>query len=36
VPDAIVFASAKVRNDLLVTRDLDDFPDDDPGVRVPY
>jgi predicted nucleic acid-binding protein len=36
VPDSIVFASAKVRNDLLVTRDLDDFPDDDPGVRVPY
>jgi predicted nucleic acid-binding protein len=36
VPDAIVFASAKMRNDLLVTRDLDDFPNDDPGVRVPY
>jgi predicted nucleic acid-binding protein len=36
VPDAIVFASAKRRDSFLVTRDLDDFPADDPGIRVPY
>lgn len=36
VPDAIVFASAKVRERVLVTRDLDDFPAGDPSIRVPY
>jgi predicted nucleic acid-binding protein len=36
VPDAVVFASAKLRDSILVTRDLDDFPIDDPAVRVPY
>jgi predicted nucleic acid-binding protein len=36
VPDALVFASAKLHGSILVTRDLNDFPRDDPGVRVPY
>lgn len=36
VPDAIVFASAKLGDSVLVTRDLDDFPAGDPGIRVPY
>jgi len=36
LPDAIVWASAQVRDRLLVTRDAKAFPPDDPGVRVPY
>ena len=36
VPDAIVFASAKLGDGVLVTRDLSDFPAGDPGIRVPY
>ena len=36
VPDSIVFASAKLRGSILVTRDLNDFPAGDPGIRVPY
>jgi predicted nucleic acid-binding protein len=35
LPDAIVWASARVENRLFVTRDHD-FPKDDPGVRIPY
>jgi predicted nucleic acid-binding protein len=35
LPDAIVWASARVENRLFVTRDSD-FPKDDPGVRIPY
>jgi len=34
--DAIVWASAQVTNRLLVTRDTEDFPSNDPGVRMPY
>jgi predicted nucleic acid-binding protein len=34
--DAIVWASAQVTQRLLVTRDVKDFPKDDPGIRVPY
>src|SRR5580692_7491050 len=34
LPDAIVWASARVHDRLLVTRDTKDFPADDPGVRV--
>ncbi|MCP5199506.1 MAG: type II toxin-antitoxin system VapC family toxin [Gammaproteobacteria bacterium] len=36
LPDAIVWASARHAGALLVTRDTRDFPDNDPGVRVPY
>ena len=36
LPDAIVWASARTRSMLLVTRDEKAFPPDDPGVRIPY
>ncbi|MFC3969681.1 type II toxin-antitoxin system VapC family toxin [Rhizobium lemnae] len=36
LPDAIVWASARVGDCLLVTRDAKDLPVDDPGVRIPY
>ena len=36
LPDAIVWASAQVHAMLLVTRDTRGFPEDDPGVRMPY
>ena len=36
LPDAIIWASARTQNSLLVTRDSKDFPADDPGVRIPY
>ena len=36
LPDAIVWASAQVHAMLLVTRDVRDFPADDPGIRMPY
>jgi predicted nucleic acid-binding protein len=35
LPDAIVWASARFENRLFVTRDKD-FPQNDPGVRIPY
>ncbi|WP_149744793.1 type II toxin-antitoxin system VapC family toxin [Rhizobium sp. RU35A] len=36
LPDAIVWASARVHDHLLVTRDVKDLPETDPGIRVPY
>jgi predicted nucleic acid-binding protein len=36
LPDAIIWASARTESALLVTRDTQDFPADEPGVRVPY
>jgi predicted nucleic acid-binding protein len=36
LPDAIIFATAQIHAMLLVTRNTRDFPDDDPGVRIPY
>lgn len=36
LPDAIVWASAQCESALLVTRNLKDFPPEDPGVRIPY
>ncbi len=36
LPDAIIWATAKVRGALLVTRNTRDFPSDDPFVRIPY
>ncbi len=36
LPDAIVWACARARGLLLVTRDSKGFPTDDPGVRIPY
>jgi len=36
LPDAIIWASARVEHRLLVTRNEKDFPFSDPGVRSPY
>jgi predicted nucleic acid-binding protein len=36
LPDAIIRATAQVRSLLLVSRNTKDFPENDPGVRVPY
>jgi len=36
LPDAIIRASARSREALLVTRNTKDFAPSDPGVRVPY
>jgi len=36
VRDAIVWATARTRRALFVTRNTKDFPANDPGVRVPY
>lgn len=36
LPDAIIWASALARHMLLVTRNVKDFPANDPGVRMPY
>jgi len=36
LPDAIIWASAKCEDALLVSRNSRDFPPDEPGVRVPY
>ena len=36
LPDAIILASAQVNGRTLVTRNIRDFPADQPGIRVPY
>ena len=36
LPDAIIWATARTSNALLVTRNTKDFPKDDPFVRFPY
>ena len=36
LPDAIIWASARLNSALLVTRNAKDFPMHDPGIRVPY
>lgn len=36
LPDAVVWASARVRSAQLVTRNTKDFSPEDPGIRVPY
>lgn len=36
LPDAIIWAAARTRDALLVTRNERDFPAEDPGVRIPY
>lgn len=35
-PDAIIFATAQIRGRILVTRNTKDFPENMPGIRVPY
>ncbi|TXL69970.1 type II toxin-antitoxin system VapC family toxin [Vineibacter terrae] len=36
LPDAVIWATAQAHAMLLVTRNVKDFPEDDPGVRTPY
>jgi len=36
LPDAVIWATARTRGALLVTRNTKDFPAEDVGVRVPY
>lgn len=36
LPDAIIWATARVHAMLLVTRNTRDFPAGDPGIRMPY
>ena len=36
LPDAIVWATAQVDRHILVTRNTKDFPQDEPGIRIPY
>ena len=36
LPDAIIWASARARSMLLVTRNEKDFPASEPWVRIPY
>ena len=36
LPDAVVWATARINSCLLVTRNSKDFPAKEPGVRIPY
>lgn len=36
LPDATIWASARLHDALLVTRNRKDFPARDPGIRIPY
>ena len=36
LPDAIIWATAEVHDRMLVTRNMRDFPLDEPGIRIPY
>jgi predicted nucleic acid-binding protein len=36
LPDAIIWATARMAGALLITRNTKDFPKNDPDVRVPY
>ena len=36
LPDAIIWASARLNNALLITRNTSDFDPREPGIRVPY
>ena len=36
LPDAVIWATAQTAGRLLVTRNIKDFPTDDPGIREPY
>lgn len=35
-PDAVILATALTRGRILVTRNVQDFPAEMPGIRVPY
>jgi predicted nucleic acid-binding protein len=36
LPDAIIWATARLEDRMLITRNKKDFPQFDPGIRVPY
>ncbi len=36
LPDAIIWATAQMEGLLFVTRNIRDFPQNSPGVRIPY
>jgi len=36
LPDAIIWATARRKNTLLVTRNIKDFPESEPDIRLPY
>jgi predicted nucleic acid-binding protein len=36
LPDAVIWATAEIEKLLLVTRNTEDFPENFPGVRMPY
>lgn len=36
LPDAVIWATARARDALLVTRNTKDFPETDPGIHIPY
>jgi predicted nucleic acid-binding protein len=36
LPDAIILATAETADRRLITRNTRDFPEDDPGIRIPY
>ncbi len=36
LPDAIIWATARTKSLMLVTRNVKDFPADEPWVRMPY
>lgn len=36
LPDAIIWATARLNDALLVTRNTKDFPPNQPGIRLPY
>ena len=36
LPDAVIWATAKANNTLLVTRNTKDFPEGEPDIRIPY
>jgi predicted nucleic acid-binding protein len=36
LPDAIIWATARVNGYIIVTRNSKDFPVSEPGVRIPY
>jgi predicted nucleic acid-binding protein len=36
LPDAVIWASAKISGSTLITRNTKDYPDNEPDIRFPY
>lgn len=36
IPDAIIWATAQYNNGLLITRNIKDFPNHSPDIKIPY